>query len=104
MDALGSDANPANSTELPFKIDSSFGFLSLIGANGAMADLVDVVAQAADTSMGRNPNGGVAFARFGLPTGLATPGASNTAPPANVLALMNQLRITELLFEQSRVH
>ena len=66
MDAVGADANPANSTELPFRIDASFGFLALIGQNGAMADLVDVVSQAADTSTGRNPNGGVAYARFGL--------------------------------------
>ena len=98
LNAVGSDADPKNSTELPFKVDTSFGFLALIGQNGAIGDLVDVVSQAADTSTGRNPNGGVAYARFGLPTGLATPGASNTPPPANVLALMNQLRITELLF------
>ena len=98
MNAKGSSATPGSAAELPFKIAGYAGWLALMGQNGAVADRVDIVSQAADSSTGRSPDGGVAFARFGLPTSLATPGASNTAPPANVLALMNGLRVTELLY------
>ncbi len=98
MNAKGSSAAPGSATDLPFKINSTAGWLALIGQNGSFVDRVDLVSQAADTSTGRSPDGGAIFTQFGLPTGLATPGASNTAPPANILALMNGLRITELLY------
>ena len=98
LEAKGSDATPGNATEMPFKLSSSFGAIKLLGENDAPVDHVDIVAQAADTSTGRTPNGGATLTRFGLPTTLATPGASNVAPPAAVLALMNGLRITEVLY------
>ena len=98
--AKGTGATPGDATELPFRIDGTFGRLALAGENGALVDMVDLVSQAADTSTGRSPDGGRSFARFGPPASLATPGASNTAtPPANILGLMNGLRVTEILFQ-----
>ena len=96
--AKGGSASAGNASELPFSIDASAGWLALTGVNGTIADSVDVVAQAHDTSRGRSPNGGGAIATFGLPTNIPTPGSSNVAPPASVLALLNGLRISELLY------
>ena len=101
LDAVGANATPGNASELPFRLNSSFGFVHLSGANGAPIDAIDLVAQTADTSTGRSPNGSANYARFGLPANVATPGASNINPPANILALMNNLRITELLYTPS---
>ena len=98
MNARGDDAAPGDATELPFGIDGTFGWLALVGQNGTIVDRVDIVAQAPDSSTGRTPDGAAATTRFGLTTSLATPGASNATPPANILALMNSLRVTELLF------
>lgn len=98
MDALGSEATPGNATELPFRIDGTFGSVALIGQNGAIADRVDVVGQTSDTSSGRSPDGTATIARFGLPSSIATPGMADTVPPDNILALMNSLRVTELLY------
>ena len=98
FDAKGGSATDGNAAELPFNIDASVGWLALIGQNGTIVDRVDVVAQPQDTSRGRSPNGGTTIATFGLPTNLPTPGSSNVNPPANVLALVNGLRISELLY------
>ena len=96
--AKGNGVTEGNASELPFNIDANFGFLALLGQNGTIVDRVDVVAQPDDTSRGRTPDGAAAIATFGLPGNLPTPGAPNVAPPASVLALMNQLRISELLY------
>ena len=96
--AKGAAASDGNVTELPFKIDANFGFLALIGQNGAIVDRVDVVAQPADTSRGRTPDGAASIVTFELPTNIPTPGAPNVSPPAGILALINNLRISELLY------
>lgn len=101
MDAKGASATPGNASELPFKINGTASWLALIGQNGTFVDRADVVSQPADGSAGRSPDGGDTIAKFGLPTSLATPGASNTTPPANILALMNGLRVTEVLYTPS---
>ncbi len=98
MDGKGSTATPGNAGELPFKINGLASWLALIGQNGSFVDRVDVVSQPADGSTGRAPDGSATFANFGLPGGLPSPGASNVTPPANILALMNGLRVTELLY------
>lgn len=98
FDAKGSDATPGVTTELPFRIDGTFGSVALIGQNGAISDRVDISAQTSDTSSGRSPDGSATIVRFGLPSSLATPSRTNTVPPANILALMNDLRVTEILY------
>jgi hypothetical protein len=89
--AKGSAASDGNASELPFRVNANFGFLALIGQNGTIVDRVDVVAQAADTSRGRVPDGGAAIQTFGLPATIPTPGASNITPPPNVFALIKGL-------------
>ena len=101
--ARGGSATTGNASELKFSIDANFGWLALIGQNGSIVDSVDVVAQPADTSRGRTPNGSAIVTTFGLPSTLPTPGASNVAPPANVLALINGLRISELLYKPNNL-
>lgn len=101
--AKGGSASPGNASELPFSIDANFGWIALLGQNGAIADSVDVIAQAADSSRGRSPNGGATVATFGLPTTLPSPGESNGVPSANVLALMSGLRISELLYKPNNL-
>lgn len=94
FDALGDLATPGNGTELPFRIDGTFGQVALSGANGAVADRLAVVSQPDDVSTGRAPDGSAITTRFVVPT----PGASNATPPANVLNLVNGLRISEIHF------
>ncbi len=97
--AKGASASDGNASELPFSIDANVGWLALLGQNGTIVDRVDVVAQSADSSRGRTPDGGATIATFGVPT----PGAANVAPPANVLALIAGLRISELLYRPNNL-
>jgi hypothetical protein len=101
--AKGDTATAGNATELPFKINANAGWLAILGQNGTIVDRVDVVAQAQDISRGRTSNGAATITTFGLPTSLPTPGATNAAPPANVLALCNSLRISELFYRPSNL-
>jgi hypothetical protein len=98
FDAKGSDATPGKATDLPFSVDADVGWLALLGQNGTIVDRVDVVAQSENTSRGRLPDGGTTIATFGLPTTVPTPGATNVTPAASILALMNGLRVTEILY------
>ena len=93
--AKGSAATPGNPTELPFSINSTFGWLALIGANGAIVDRVDVVSQWRDQSTGRSADSGTAFASYPIPS----PGLPNGAPPAAYQALINNLRISEFIYK-----
>jgi Lamin Tail Domain/CotH kinase protein/Putative Ig domain/Bacterial TSP3 repeat len=92
FEARGNDATPGNPVELPFGIDSSAGWLALIGANNVTVDTVATVAHFRDASTGRSPDGGAALSVLALPS----PGVSNAAPPTAYTALINGLRITEL--------
>ena len=101
--ALGSNATALNPAELPFSIDATFGSLSFTGANGSVIDRVDVVSQFRDESTGRSPDGTNTLAMFGrqddagtVLTNLPTPGTGNVLPTGNQLALVNDLRITEI--------
>ena len=81
---------------LTFGLDGDFGFIWLLGANGAVLDQVDALTQYADYSTGRTTDGAATFADFAVPT----PGlANNTAVPATHTALLNGLRITEVMFQ-----
>jgi hypothetical protein len=95
----GNAASPGNPTELPFKFSSDSTSAAIIGANGTIIDQFDTNALPPDISRGRSPDGAAAIVNFGLPTNIPTPGAPNVAPPAGILALLNQLRVTELLYK-----
>ena len=102
----GGNGSPTNATELPFNIDSTFGSLFFAGANGTIIDRVDIVAQFRNESTGRSPDGGTTLSTFGTSDAngtvladLPTPGTANVTPTANLLALVNKLRITELNYK-----
>ena len=105
--ALGGKATPGNAGELPFGLDDSFAWIGLIGQNGTILDRVDVVAQAQDASAGRSPDGADALVTFGtpqsLPTTLPSPGVANVTPPTSILALINGLRVNEILFKPNNL-
>jgi hypothetical protein len=82
--------------DLPFGLDGDFDTLFLLGANGATIDQAAFIAQPADHSTGRNPDGGAPLADFAVPT----PGLANaTALPAAYSALLANLRVTEIMFQ-----
>lgn len=93
--AKGKNATAGNPVELPFSINSTFGWLTLIGANGTVVDSVDVVSQSRDESTGRSPDGTGAYGTYSVPS----PGLSNGPLPAPYAALLNGLRITEILYK-----
>src|SRR4029453_9632963 len=99
----GSAASPGNPSELPFKFSSQTSWAAIRGANGATIDQVDTIALPPDVSRGRSPDGAVALVNLGLPTNIPTPGGANVPPPAGILALLNQLRITELLYNPNNL-
>ena len=94
----GGSASPGNPTELAFKFGATTAAASVIGANGATIDTTDTFSMPQDFSRGRTPDAGATLAYFGLPTNIPTPGSPNVAPPAGILALLNQLRVTEILY------
>ena len=87
---------PLYGADLPFGLDADFDGLWLLGANGAIVDQIDFVSQPADYSTGRTTDGGNALADFAVPT----PGISNTTVlPAAYTALLNNLRVTEIMYQ-----
>jgi hypothetical protein len=100
---VGGDADAANPTDLAFKFSSFGTWAAVMGSNGATIDRFDTDTMPPDVSLGRTPDGGLATTSFGLPTHIPTPGAPNVAPPAPILALLNQLRITELLYRPNNL-
>src|SRR5690606_12048297 len=79
-----------------FGLNGMFEDLFLVGANGDLIDQADVISQFADHSTGRSPDGAAAWADFSVPT----PGLPNTtALPATHTALLDGLRITELMYQ-----
>ncbi len=101
--AKGGSASTGNPTELPFNFSAYTGVVAIVGANGALFDQFDTAPFSADGSRGRSPDGAATIAYFTPPTMLPTPGAPNVAPPAGILALMNQLRITEMLYKPNEL-
>lgn len=95
LKAKGGSATPGNPVEMPFSIDSTFGFLALSGSNGTMVDRVSIASLRRDVSAGRSPDGSTDLTTFSLPS----PGISNAAPPAEIQALVDFLRISEVLYK-----
>jgi hypothetical protein len=95
----GNGASLTNPTELPFKFSSASTWAALLGTNGTIIDRIDTNELPPDFSRGRAPDGAATLANFGLPSQIPTPGAPNVPPPPNILALLNQLRVTEVLYK-----
>ncbi len=87
---------PLYGADLPFGLDADFDGLWLLGENGAIVDSIDFISQPADHSTGRTTDGAAALSDFAVPT----PGLSNaTALPAAYAALLNNLRISEIMYQ-----
>lgn len=93
----GGSANPDRANELPFRLASENEWISLRGSNGIVIDQIHFVNQAADISRGRNPDGSVTHQDFVVPT----PGYSNSAPLLNEELLLQNLRISEIMYDPS---
>lgn len=92
--AKGKNATPSNARELAYTLDISVGTIDLLGANGRVADRVELIAQFPDGSVGRTVDGGANWDRLAT----SSPGASNAALPTNIQNLLKYLRITELMY------
>lgn len=95
FEAKGNNATAGNPVELPFSLNSSFGSISLMGANGTTIDHIDVIAQRRDESAGRTPDGSDTLTTFAVPS----PGLPNGPLPASYQALLDGLRISEILYK-----
>ena len=94
FEAIGNDASAGNSSELPFKLGSDQGWLSITGTNGVEIDEVHYLCHRLDVSQGRVTDGAATYADFELPT----PGFSNSTDLSNEAAIIAGLRITELMY------
>ena len=92
---LGADANPVRANQLPFKLASENEWIALIGSNNVFIDQVHFVNQPTDLSRGRIPNGSINYEDFLVPT----PGYSNTAPLYNETLVLQNLRISEIMYD-----
>lgn len=82
--------------KLEFSIDNGFNKIFLAGSAGAVIDQIDFAVQPEDHSTARSPDGSASWIDLGVPT----PGISNTTTlPAEYRALLDGLRITEIMFE-----
>ncbi|MGY8686173.1 MAG: hypothetical protein ACKVHP_00305 [Verrucomicrobiales bacterium] len=81
--------------KLPFKLDSTYGWLSLRGANDVEIDEVQWFNQKADVSGGLSLDGGAAYGSFSP----ATIGRSNSDSMADLVDIRDQLRIVEIHYE-----
>ncbi|MFT6178568.1 MAG: hypothetical protein ACJA1W_000909 [Akkermansiaceae bacterium] len=93
----GDSADPSSADQLPFKLSSSNEWISLRGSNSVVIDQVNFVNQLADLSRGRNPDGSSTYRDFVIPT----PGYSNSAPLLNEQLLLQNLRISEIMYDPS---
>ena len=87
---------PLYGADFIFGLDGDREVLTLSGENNELIDQVTIVAQPNDRSGGRTPDGSTTIAAFEAPT----PGFSNTTPlPAAYRALLDNLRITEVMYQ-----
>ena len=91
----GDSADPLRADELPFKLASENEWISLLGANGVMIDQVHFANQRSDLSRGRSPDGSSNYEEFFVPS----PGYTNNSPLTSELLLIQNLRITEIMYD-----
>lgn len=84
-----------DSDQFGFGLNGQFESIWLTGSNGAILDQADLIAQHADTSSGRSPDGSNTWADFAVPS----PGISNGTTPVGFQDLLESLRITEIMYE-----
>ena len=94
LSPLGDDADPSSANELPFKLSSSNEWFAISGENGVLIDQVHFVNQTADLPIGRLPDGSNNYSLLEMPT----PGESNTAPLANEALVLQNLKISEIMY------
>ena len=80
-----------------FGLNGYFETVWLTGANGAVIDQADLIAQHADSSTGRSPDGGTTWANFAVPS----PGISNATAATGYEDILESLRITEIMYAPS---
>lgn len=79
-----------------FGLDGDLETITLSGENNERIDQITVIAQAPDQSNGRIPDGGAIPVALSIPS----PGISNQTPlPPSYSALLNNLRITEIMYQ-----
>lgn len=91
----GNSADPLRADELPFKLASENEWISLLGTNGVMIDQVHFVNQRSDLSRGRSPDGSPNYEEFVVPS----PGYTNNSPLTTERSLLQNLRITEIMYD-----
>lgn len=94
FETKGSSASAGNAKELPFNLNSTYGSVWFLGANGSVVDRVETISQFRDGSSGRLPDGGTSISTLPVPS----PGATNATLTANDQNLLNYLRITEMMY------
>ncbi len=97
LNPVGGSANPGKADQLPFKLASNNEWIALRGENNVLIDQVNWVNQRADISRGRATDGGAIYSNFIAPT----PGFSNTAPLVNESLVLQNLRISEIMYDPS---
>ncbi len=83
---------------LNFSISSVHETLALTDATGRVIDEVPVVPQIEDQSQGRATDGSALFAYFALPTSGFSNNTFSPAQTATFQGLMNNLRVTEMMY------
>ncbi len=87
---------PLYGADFVFGLDGDRETITLNGENSEQIDQVTLQSQPTDRSSGRNPDGSGTIVDFTVPS----PGLSNQTPlPADYTALLNSLRITELMYD-----
>ncbi len=95
MEAVGSNnARPGNSAELPFKLGADHGWIAIYGSNAVEIDRVHTLCESRDQSRGRVTDGAASYADFVLPT----PGISNSTDTSAASAVLQSLRVTEIMY------
>ena len=92
LEAVGNDAD--SPSELPFKLSASYGWLAIYGSNMVEIDRVHTSCDRPDFSQGRVTDGDELYARFAVPT----PGFSNATDLSAEYAILQSLRVTEIMY------
>lgn len=95
LELIADGDRAAGSDHLDFKVSRLRDDITLLNAAGTLVDHAYVLPGNPDVSQGRTPDGSATAAYLALPT----PGFSNSTDLTTDTAVMNSLRITELMFD-----